>query len=354
MTLLSNKRNDTYDIVKGIAIILMVIGHSGCPHYLKNYIYLFHMPIFYFVSGYFFNEKYLNNKLDFIKRKLNQLYRPFVVYGLIFLFLSPLLYKANIIDNVYSAQEIKERTITIIIFRSVEKLAVSFWFLRSLFTVSILFLFIRFITSKFKKWKDASTILIVLFLFIIGNILAIRGIKLPSQFQREFIVLFFYALGFYFKKSGFPIICNKLLFSFLFILLAILAIYTRVDLVGSYFNNFFLFFIGSILGIYFLLIFSKYLLNTKLSCILIYCGKHTISILALHFISFKIVSLLIVNYENLPIKRLSDIPVISLDNTRLYYWIFYTIIGVTIPLLVNYIFSNIKNQINAHLIHRNS
>lgn len=72
MALLSNKRNDTYDIVKGIAIILMVIGHSGCPYYLKNYIYLFHMPIFYFVSGYFFNEKYLN----IIKRKLNQLYRP--------------------------------------------------------------------------------------------------------------------------------------------------------------------------------------------------------------------------------------------------------------------------------------
>lgn len=352
--MISNKRNDAYDIVKGIAIILMVIGHSGCPHYLKNYIYLFHMPIFYFVSGYFFNEKYLINKLEFIKRKLNQLYRPFVVFGLFFLFISPLLYKTNIIDYTYSVQEILKKTVSIIIFKDVEKLVIPFWFLRSLFTVSILFLFIRFVTNKLQKWKDALTILIVLFLFIVGNILAIKGIKLPSQFQREFIVLFFYALGFYFKKSGFSINCNKLLFSFLFILLSILAIYTRVDLVESYFNNFFLFFLASISGIYFLLIFSKYLLSTKLSSVFIYCGKHTISILALHFISFKIVSLLIISYENLPLKRLSDIPVIGINNTKLYYWIFYTIIGVIIPLFVNYIFSNIKNLIYAHLIHRHS
>ena len=49
-----NKRNEVFDLVRGIAIILVVIGHSGCPNYLRNLIYLFHMPIFYFISGYFF------------------------------------------------------------------------------------------------------------------------------------------------------------------------------------------------------------------------------------------------------------------------------------------------------------
>lgn len=48
------KRNDTLSIVKAIGIILMVIGHSGCPKYLNDYLYMFHMPLFFFCSGYFF------------------------------------------------------------------------------------------------------------------------------------------------------------------------------------------------------------------------------------------------------------------------------------------------------------
>lgn len=32
------ERNITLDIMKGIGIILMVIGHSGCPPFLKNYL----------------------------------------------------------------------------------------------------------------------------------------------------------------------------------------------------------------------------------------------------------------------------------------------------------------------------
>lgn len=37
------QRDLTWDAIKGIAIMLMVVGHSGCPSYLRNFIYLFHM-----------------------------------------------------------------------------------------------------------------------------------------------------------------------------------------------------------------------------------------------------------------------------------------------------------------------
>lgn len=40
-------------ITKGLCIILMVIGHSGCPVLLSKFIYIFHMPVFFFFSGYF-------------------------------------------------------------------------------------------------------------------------------------------------------------------------------------------------------------------------------------------------------------------------------------------------------------
>jgi len=71
------KRDQTWDIVKGIGIILVVIGHSGCPAYLKHFIYLFHMGLFFFISGMFLSNPNLNNLKQFTQKKLNRLYIPF-------------------------------------------------------------------------------------------------------------------------------------------------------------------------------------------------------------------------------------------------------------------------------------
>ena len=43
------------DILKGIAIILVVIGHTRVPG--NSFIYLFHMAVFFIASGYFYSEK---------------------------------------------------------------------------------------------------------------------------------------------------------------------------------------------------------------------------------------------------------------------------------------------------------
>lgn len=58
---MEQNRNCALDIAKAICIILMVIGHSGCPDYLGRFIYMFHMPCFFFISGYLLNDKYLTN-----------------------------------------------------------------------------------------------------------------------------------------------------------------------------------------------------------------------------------------------------------------------------------------------------
>ena len=44
-------RDKTIDVLKGIGIILVVIGHSGCPHLLLDYINSFHI-ISYFLYDY--------------------------------------------------------------------------------------------------------------------------------------------------------------------------------------------------------------------------------------------------------------------------------------------------------------
>ena len=44
------KRNTIIAIAKGIAIILVVAGHAEGPEWLTNFIYEFHMPLFFMAA----------------------------------------------------------------------------------------------------------------------------------------------------------------------------------------------------------------------------------------------------------------------------------------------------------------
>lgn len=52
-------RDDKVTIAKGIGILLMVAAHAGIPDMISKFIVMFHMPLFFFMSGYCFKEKYL-------------------------------------------------------------------------------------------------------------------------------------------------------------------------------------------------------------------------------------------------------------------------------------------------------
>ena len=58
-------RNQTFDYMKGIGIIAMIIGHSIVPLYVDRFIFAWHMPLFFIISGYFY--KRVDSKTMFIK-----------------------------------------------------------------------------------------------------------------------------------------------------------------------------------------------------------------------------------------------------------------------------------------------
>ena len=86
----STKRNTYYDKLKGLAIILVVIGHSiqsAYPsdfdnHELFRLIYSFHMPLFMFISGII---AYYTKRYDrkWLKKKFLTLVIPFAVWIII-------------------------------------------------------------------------------------------------------------------------------------------------------------------------------------------------------------------------------------------------------------------------------
>lgn len=50
------KRVGYIDIMKGVAIICVLIGHYVKIPYISAIIWSFHMPLFIFLNGYFFKE----------------------------------------------------------------------------------------------------------------------------------------------------------------------------------------------------------------------------------------------------------------------------------------------------------
>lgn len=67
------------DVAKGIGIFLMVMGHTGMPKLGNQWIYSFHMPLFFFISGMLFDpDKY--SMAEFLRRKMNTMICPYLFF----------------------------------------------------------------------------------------------------------------------------------------------------------------------------------------------------------------------------------------------------------------------------------
>lgn len=61
-TIQDEDRDITFDVLKGIAIILVIIGHCEFGPF-RAFIYSFHMPLFFFVAGYFLKKRPLRQEI---------------------------------------------------------------------------------------------------------------------------------------------------------------------------------------------------------------------------------------------------------------------------------------------------
>jgi len=66
---LDEERNETFDVLKGITIILVIVGHCGFGSF-RGFIYSFHMPLFFFVAGYFLKIRSLRTEILLSTKRL--------------------------------------------------------------------------------------------------------------------------------------------------------------------------------------------------------------------------------------------------------------------------------------------
>ena len=81
--MLDIKRNLIIDTTKAYGIVLVVIGHApGIPELLISLIYSFHMPLFFFISGYLLssNRLRLESWNGWLWRSGKTLFLPCLLY----------------------------------------------------------------------------------------------------------------------------------------------------------------------------------------------------------------------------------------------------------------------------------
>lgn len=154
-------RDEAVSIAKAIGIMLMVLAHTWFSQVANHWINMFHMPLFFILSGYCFKEKYLTDVIGYVKKRIQGIYIPFLKWSLLLLLLHNFLFHFNIINDsfgwrgtvssLYSLHDFCIRGYRIAVsMTDYECLLGGYWFLKSLLYASFFsYLLIKYLPVKF-------------------------------------------------------------------------------------------------------------------------------------------------------------------------------------------------------------
>lgn len=202
------KSNKEFAILSSIGIIMVVIAHcDGVINILSNFFPYnsFFMPMFMFISGYFFKDKNVENFKNFkiyLRKKSINLLLYYFIWNIIYGIIRIILYKLNL-DNTLVKINIRSLIISPFIDGQQYSINSPAWFVPTLFTIEIGFCVIRKIQILCKEkltWLS-------LVLFLIANCMSVV-ISMKFQYSnivipilKFFFFLFFFQLGKLYKDK---------------------------------------------------------------------------------------------------------------------------------------------------------
>lgn len=155
--------NASITYTKALGIILMVWGHSGTFSYAHDFIYMFHMPLFFFCAGYCFKESYYSKPVTFVWRRVKGLWWPYVKWSLLFLLLHNTFFHAGFYgtssnsswNHLFDKEELLQHATSILtMMEGHEQLLGAFWFMKALLYGSLIAYFTLLAAHLFNKTID--------------------------------------------------------------------------------------------------------------------------------------------------------------------------------------------------------
>lgn len=346
------KRNTVISIAKGLAIILMVMGHAEAPELITNFIYTFHMPLFFIAAGYFFSRKYLSQPWQFISRRVKGLYVPFLKWSIVFLLLHNVWFATGLLNeqfgnwtggvtHPYDLHAMIQRLVLIVTSMSGydEFIAGAFWFFRGLLVASIMFLLLyKIIDSHTSAGPTSAVVLICLSMVAVTALHIGSGFRLtffPNGGWRETWGIFFFGVGVLFRAYE-PRILRHWAITLCYTLILCIAAWLHlsgmnnsgrwIDLISLPITGT----VGFLLIHYISELIDRR--DTRIRRLLVFIGDNTLYVFIFHILAFKSVSLLKIWWYDLDPAQVGCHMVIHYNHTD-FFFVVYTIAGVALPLV---------------------
>lgn len=379
-----NSRSLTLDLIKGIGIMLMVLRHARAPY--SDFVLLFHMAIFFIASGYLYKgEKIIDVRSlkNYIIRKFKGIYIPYFVYSAIFILGNNLFLKLNIytdnslflsangyeatystLGSYFGISETIKQIIKVGVLQGGTQLGGAFWFFQVLLIVLIAYAIVDYIIKKFFKFKKNSKRICIQFLVAISCLMVgylchkfgnnLRGLaRVFSIYPLIFIgdsIRYFQIMECFFGKTT----QTKNIFRIFVItgaaVIVLLVAYPRghISLDGNNVENPIFYLSVSIAG--WIMLYGIALLLQKVQFkgnkIIAYISKHSVPIIALHFLSFKLINLIVVILKGQDLYMIAAFPILM---TQKMWWLAYMIIGLIFPLSIDYLL-NVNQECKRQII----
>lgn len=278
------------DNLRAISIFFVVLGHTvGLPENVYKLIFSFHMPVFFWISGYLASDKirYISF-IEFIKKQWRKRLIPYASFSILsylvwFLLFRHLGSQANLdIDPV-------RPLVGMIYGNGINDWLVHntvLWFFLCLFATEILFFFLMKIPSR------TLFILALIGFSVFGYMDTFYnrpdGFRLPWNFDIALTTVVFFGAGFlskgYVMENRWPGPYRLAMAIAAFILYCGFSILNgKVALVAGLYGNYFYFYIAAFAGIFFWIQLSSLVPPSKF---LIKVGENTLTIFALHLLVF--------------------------------------------------------------------
>lgn len=279
---MNKQRIDYIDIAKGIAIFLMVLGHSyseGNGTYILKLIYSFHMPLFFITTGVLYGtRKEINIKLN-IKRKVKRLLWPYLFWETAYqLFLSIL----QIAGGASMKETLCKNVINII------KLGNSRWFLPIMFGAYVIYYVLRKLLKNKNLFIIGSALIMLLSIIFSTSNNEIIGIVVRILVSAGFI-----AIGYFFEGTYNKDINIVLLAIFTIVHIVVCMMSKEVSIASLTFGNPIIYILMGSFGTYIVYCWSKKIeVTSKMGDMLGLWGRNSLQILCLHSFVIQVVRLL--------------------------------------------------------------
>ena len=348
------KKSTLFTIVKAVAIICVVLSHAGIRGWLFNFVFIFHVPIFFLCAGYFFHTKYLTDERTFIAHRIKGLYWPFWCWSVFFLVIHNLLFFTGILNEQYGnaingvmhpytwhqfGQHLWSITVNMSGYN--DFLCGTFWFFRALLLASVGFFLLFKIFKKSEYFKDNVTaawgILIaalVLTFWKVADGLIVTGVAQGGY--RELMGIVFMTAGFLIRQYH---LIERLTWKTatpcaLFLIIA--SIFFPSSMAWNPDMQEFLTLPLPAIAAFLAIAYGCTFIDRKETIVkrtLVYIGNNTLYIFAFHLVAFKLVSALKLAYYGLPWQAIGSHPTIFNPQSNIVWIFLYTLAGVGLPLL---------------------